>query len=93
MKEILIFAAGVLIGGWVDHRVSLPGLRGDDPPVYLNGGSFSSTTIGLIYGYVDDMEGCTIHAAGMNYYYQSDEAMLPNSGGVGSSHKDLCTRG
>lgn len=68
MKEILIFAAGVLIGGWVDHRVSLPGLRGDDPPVYLNGGSFSSTTIGLIYGYVDDMEGCTIHAAGMNYF-------------------------
>ena len=74
MKSSSAFILGLLIGAWFGHATSLPGQSGKGPPAYLNGGMISSSTIGVIYGYVDDMDGCAIHAAGMNYYYQSDVA-------------------
>lgn len=74
MKGFVLFILGCLVGGsWVAHQM-MPGYSGEGPKVFLNGGSLTSSTIGVIYGYVDDMEGCSIHAAGMNYYYQADEA-------------------
>lgn len=75
MSRAAVFALGLLVGGLGSYHVKLPGLHGDGPDVYLNGGSFSSSTIGVIYGYVNDYEGCAIHAAGMNFYYQSDAVM------------------
>ena len=73
MAKFGYLVLGILVGAWIGYASALPGEHGKSRVVYLNGGSISSGTIGVIYDYVDNMEGCSIHAAGMNYYYQSDE--------------------
>jgi hypothetical protein len=74
MAKFGYFILGVLVGAWIGYVSALHGEHGGKRVAYLNGGAISSGTVGVIYDYVDNMEGCSIQAAGMNYYYQSDEA-------------------
>jgi hypothetical protein len=73
MRAFGWFVLGALAGGWGAHSYSLPGHRGGGEIAYLNGGSLTSSTVGVIYGYVNDMEGCSVHAAGANFYYASND--------------------
>jgi hypothetical protein len=75
MKGFGTFIFGVIVGGWLGYSYALPDRGNEGPAVYLNGGAMISSTVGVIYGYSNDMEGCSIHAAGANFYYQSDEEM------------------
>jgi hypothetical protein len=91
MKMFFIFGCGFLIGYIAAERGSFYG--GKDAPVSLNGGVISSSTVGTIYGYADDFEGCNIHAKAMNYYFKSGnnirEKILASNGNSFCSYEPI----
>jgi hypothetical protein len=73
MKVFIAICCGFIIGYGAAERGAFYG--GKDTPVYLNGGVISTSTVGTIYGYADDFDGCNIHAKAMNYYFKADKAI------------------
>ena len=102
MKYPIYFILGIIVGALAVYLLYpepyyLPNISGrDNSKVYLNGGVLTTSTVGVIYGYHNDLKGCSILAAGMNYYYKSDKErrkeIMKTPGHAFCSHKAMISR-